>query len=230
MIKVKICGITSYEDAVTAIDQGVDAIGFNFYHKSPRYIAPANAREIADKLPPFLSLVGIFVNELNLDVVRSVAEMAKLTAIQLHGNESPEYCAQFQAWRLIKALRVGDNFDILHVKDFPVSAILLDHYSADAYGGTGQLFDWRVAVAAKQYVPNIILAGGLRPENVVSAIRTVKPYGVDVCSGVESSPGRKDRVRLQDFMTEVRRGWQEMMRSTSPRLQRFNPNETPSHQ
>jgi phosphoribosylanthranilate isomerase len=221
MVKVKVCGITSYEDAAMAIDMGVDALGFNFYNKSPRYIAPADAREIADKLPPFTSLVGLFVNELNLDVVRSVADMVKLTIIQLHGNEGPNYCSQLHPWRLIKAMRVGDNFDVSHVKDFPVSAILLDNYSADAYGGTGHLFDWGVAVQAKQYAKRIILAGGLTPENIVSAIRIVKPYGLDVCSGVESAPGRKDRVRLQNFMQEVQRGRQEIMKSTSGYQMRF---------
>src|SRR5687768_17288560 len=156
MIKVKICGITNYDDAVMALDLGVDAIGFNFYNKSPRYIAPADAREIADKLPPFTALVGVFVNEFNLDVVRSVSEMVKLTALQLHGNESPEYCSHLQYLRLIKAMRVGEGFDVSHAKDYPVSAILLDNYSTEAYGGTGHLFDWRLAVAAKQYAPRII--------------------------------------------------------------------------
>lgn len=223
MVKVKVCGVTTYEDAATAIDLGVDALGFNFYHKSPRYIAPADAREIAKKLPPFTSLVGLFVNELQLDVVRSVADMVKLTIIQLHGNESPEYCQQLLPWRVIKALRVGENFDVSHVKDFPDSSILLDNHSTEAYGGTGSLFDWSVAVQAKQYKPYLILAGGLTPENIVSAIRTVKPYGIDVCSGVESAPGRKDRVRLQNFMQEVQRGRQEIMKSTSGHmLSRFS--------
>jgi phosphoribosylanthranilate isomerase len=220
MIKVKVCGITTYDDAVMALDMGVDALGFNFYNKSARYIAPADAREIANRLPPYIALVGVFVNELNLSVVRTVSEMAKVTAIQLHGNESPEYCSQFTAWRLIKALRVNENFDVKHVKDFNASAILLDTYAPDTYGGTGTLFDWSVAVSAKQYTPNIILAGGLREENVVAAIRTVKPYAIDVCSGVEEKPGRKDRVRLQNFMHEVQRGRQEILRATTGRLQR----------
>jgi phosphoribosylanthranilate isomerase len=222
MVKVKVCGITSYEDANMAIELGVDAIGFNFYHKSPRYIAPAVAREIADKLPPFTSVVGLFVNETNLDVVRSVSEMVKLTIIQLHGNEGPSYCSQLQPWKLIKALRVGDGFDVSHVRAYPVSAILLDSYSADAYGGTGSLFDWGMAVQAKQHARRIILAGGLTPENVVSAIRTVKPYGIDVCSGVESAPGRKDRVRLQQFMQEVQRGRMEIMKTTSGYPMRYS--------
>lgn len=221
MVKVKICGITNYEDAVTCLDNGADALGFNFYNKSPRYIAPATAREIADKLPPFIALIGVFVNEINLDVVRSVTEMAKLTAIQLHGNESPGYCSQLPAWRLIKALRVGENFDPKHGKDFNVNAILLDNFSPDTYGGTGTLFDWRLAIEAKQYTPRLILAGGLNAENVFAAIRAVKPYAVDVCSGVESSPGRKDRVRVLNFMQEVQRARQELLKSTTSRLPRI---------
>ncbi|KAF0231952.1 MAG: phosphoribosylanthranilate isomerase [bacterium] len=220
MVKVKICGITNYDDAIAALDQGADAIGFNFYSKSSRYIAPADAREIVDKLPPFVNIVGVFVNEFNLAAVKSIAEMVKLSTIQLHGNESQEYCAQLTAWRIIKALRVSETFNPEHVKDFRVSAILLDAYAADTYGGTGALFDWRLALAAKHYVPRIILAGGLKPDNVVAAIRTVKPYAVDVCSGVEESPGRKDRVLLQTFMQEVQRGRQEMMKSTTSKFSR----------
>ncbi|MBK7996748.1 MAG: phosphoribosylanthranilate isomerase [Blastocatellia bacterium] len=220
MVKVKVCGITSYDDAIAALDLGAEAIGFNFYSKSSRYVAPANAREIVDKLPPFVNLVGVFVNEFNLSAVKSIAEMVKLSTIQLHGNESAEYCSQLTGWRVIKALRVNENFDPGHVKDFRVSAILLDAYSADTYGGTGTLFDWRLALAAKHYCPRIILAGGLKPENVVAAIRTVKPYAVDVCSGVEESPGRKDKVLLHTFMQEVQRGRQEMMKSTTSKLSR----------
>lgn len=222
MIKVKICGITSYEDAAMCVDNGVDAIGFNFYNKSPRYIAPSDAREIALKLPPFTSIVGLFVNELNLEYLTSIADMVGISVVQLHGNESPEYCSHLLPRRVIKALRVGETFDVAHVKDFSVSAILLDNYSADAYGGTGQLFDWRIAIEAKQYTPRIIVAGGIVPENVVAAIRAVKPYGVDVCSGVESAPGRKDRVRLQTLMQEVRRGFQELQKSTTGHLPRFS--------
>lgn len=226
MVKVKICGITNYEDAQAALDMGADAIGFNFYSKSSRYVAPADAREIVDKLPPYVNIVGVFVNEFNLEAVKSIAEMAKLSAVQLHGNESPDYCAQLTAWRVIKALRVNENFDPGHVKDFHVSAILLDAYSTDTYGGTGTLFDWRLALAAKQYFPNIILAGGLKPQNVVAAIKTVKPYAVDVCSGVEESPGRKDKVLMQTFMQEVQRGNQEMMKSTTSKLSRAMIDET----
>lgn len=226
MVKVKICGISSYEDAVMAVDMGVDAIGFNFYHKSPRYIAPSAAREIALKLPPFINLVGLFVNEMNLEAVESIAALCNLGAIQLHGNESPEYCAHLKTRRIIKALRVGDGFEVSHVRDFPVSAILLDNYSADAYGGTGQLFDWSIAIHAKQYTPHIILAGGITPENAAAAIRTVKPYAIDVCSGVESVPGRKDRVRMLTLMQEVQRGRQELMKSTTGHLLRFPDKNT----
>ena len=221
MVKVKVCGITSYEDAAMALDLGVDAIGFNFYHKSSRYIAPSNAREIANKLPPFVTLVGVFVNEFDLASVRNIAGLAKLTAIQLHGNESPEYCAQLPDYRVIKAMRVGENFSPEHAKDFKVSAILLDSYATETYGGTGMPFDWRIALAAKQYTNRIALAGGLRPENVVSAMRTVKPYAIDVCTGIESAPGHKDRVLLQHFMQEVERGRQEINKATTSRFPRI---------
>jgi phosphoribosylanthranilate isomerase len=226
MVKIKICGITNYEDAQAALDLGADAIGFNFYSKSSRYIAPADAREIVDKLPPYVNIVGVFVNEFNLPAVKSIAEMVKLSVIQLHGSESAEYCAQLTAWRVVKALRVNENFDPGHVKDFNVSAILLDAYAADTYGGTGTLFDWRLALAAKHYFPNIILAGGLKPQNVVAAIKTVKPYAVDVCSGVEESPGRKDKVLMQTFMQEVQRGNQELMKSTTSKFSRAIIDET----
>lgn len=208
-VKVKVCGNTNYEDAAYALDLGADAVGFVFYEKSSRRIAPSQAREIIKKLPPFAVKVGVFVNEFNVDVVRSVAQMCGLNVIQLHGGESPEYCTRLPEWSVVKALRVNDGFDPAHVADFSsVSAVLLDAYDADTYGGTGRLFDWSKAVVANQYC-RIILAGGLRPENVAAAIRMVKPYGIDVCSGVECKPGQKDKPLLRAFMTEVERARNE---------------------
>jgi phosphoribosylanthranilate isomerase len=205
-VKVKICGNTSYEDAALALDLGADAVGFVFYDKSTRHIAPATAREIAKKLPPFAVKVGVFVNEFDIEVVRSISQMCGLNVIQLHGGESPEYCARLSDWTVVKALRVNDSFDPSHVGHFTsISAVLLDAYDADTYGGTGRLFDWSKAVAAKQYARSIILAGGLNPENVALAIKMVKPYGVDVCSGVECKPGQKDKLLLRSFMNEVER-------------------------
>src|SRR5262245_4966904 len=160
-VKVKICGNTSYEDAALALDLGADAIGFVFYDKSSRRIAPSAARDIARKLPPYAVKVGVFVNEFDVEIVRSIALMCNLSVIQLHGGESPEYCQRLPEWTLVKALRVADNFDPTHVSDFPVAGILLDAYDSDTYGGTGRLFDWSKAVSAKQYASSIILAGGL---------------------------------------------------------------------
>lgn len=204
-VKVKICGNTTYEDAALALDLGADAVGFVFYEKSSRYVQPVAVREIVRKLPPFAVKVGVFVNQFDIDVVRSVADSCSLNVIQLHGGEAPEYCSRLADRAVVKALRVNDSFDPSHVADFPVSAVLLDAYDADTYGGTGRLFDWSKAVSAKQYAPQIILAGGLNPENVGLAIKMVKPYAVDVCSGVECKPGHKDKLLLRSFMHEVER-------------------------
>ncbi len=208
--KVKICGNTSYEDAALALDLGADAVGFVFYDKSSRHIAPSEAREIIRKLPPFAVKVGVFVNEFEIDIVRSIAQMCGLSVIQLHGGESPEYCSRLSDWSVVKALRVNDSFDPSHVGHFPVSGILLDAYDADTYGGTGRLFDWSKAVAAKQYARTLILAGGLNPENVGLSIKMVKPYAVDVCSGVECKPGQKDKQLLRSFLSEVERARSEV--------------------
>jgi phosphoribosylanthranilate isomerase len=204
-VKVKICGNTSYEDTALALDLGAEAVGFVFYDKSSRHVAPATVREIVKKLPPYAVKVGVFVNEFDIDAVRSISQMCGLNVIQLHGGESPEYCSRLPDWTLVKALRVNEAFDPSHVAHFPVAAVLLDAYDADTYGGTGRLFDWSKAVLAKQYAKSLILAGGLNPENVALAIKMVKPYAVDVCSGVECKPGQKDRLLLRSFMNEVER-------------------------
>jgi phosphoribosylanthranilate isomerase len=212
-VKVKICGNTSYDDVALALDLGADAVGFVFYDKSSRHIAPSAARDIVKKLPPFAVKVGVFVNEFDIEVVRSIALMCDLSVIQLHGGESPEYCSRLPEWSVVKALRVNESFDPSHVAHFPVSGVLLDAYDADTYGGTGRLFDWSKAVAAKQYAPSIILAGGLNPENVGLAVKMVKPYAVDVCSGVECKPGQKDKQLLRAFMNEVERTRSEVGRT-----------------
>ena len=207
-LKVKICGNTSYEDAALALDLGAEAVGFIFYDKSSRYVAPSAARDIIRRLPPFAVKVGVFVNEFDVEVVRSIARLCGLNVIQLHGGESPEYCALLPEYSVVKALRVGDGFDPAHVRDFPTSAVLLDAFDPDTYGGTGRLFDWSMAVASKQYA-RVILAGGLKTENVAQAIKMVKPYAVDVCSGVEAKPGQKDKLLMRSFMQEAERGKNE---------------------
>lgn len=201
-MKVKICGITNYEDAAAAVELGADALGFNFYRRSPRYIEPEAARAIIRRLPPFVAAVGLFVDEGPEEVCRA-ARAAGVGVLQLHGDETPDYCGRLSGWPLIKALRVGGALDAAGLADYEVQAFLLDARDGALYGGTGKVFDWSLAAAVRGVAP-IILAGGLRPDNVAEAIRTARPYGVDVSSGVESSPGRKDRALVGAFIEEVR--------------------------
>jgi len=184
------------------LDQGVDALGFNFYPPSPRYIRPADARAIIRRLPPFVVNVGLFVNA-SPEEVRENAGVAGIQVVQLHGDESREYCRELSGLPIIKALRIGKEPVEEHLDEYPVQAFLLDTRDDLFFGGTGKSFDWSRAAEITKIRP-IILAGGLRPDNVRAAIRIVKPYGVDVCSGVESAPGKKDSAKLIEFMNEVR--------------------------
>jgi len=200
MVKVKICGITNYEDAQAAIDAGADALGFVFFDKSPRFINPLKAAGIISKLPPFIQTVGLFVNE-ETEQVNWTADYCGLDIVQLHGDETPEDCLELKR-RVIKAFRIQKivSIDPLEkYQDYQVSGYLLDAWSPDAYGGTGRTFNWELAEAAKQYGP-VILAGGLTPDNVAEAIRVVNPYGVDVSSGVEAELGKKDAEKVQEFI------------------------------
>ncbi len=200
MMRVKVCGITSYQDAAMALDQGVDALGFNFYRPSPRYIDPSGARAIIRRLPPFSVWVGLFVNAAIEEAIEA-ALAAGVQAIQLHGDETPGYCRKLVRWPLLKAIRIGGDRIHENLSDYPVQAFVLDVKDEALFGGTGKSFDWRLA---KGIAYPFVLAGGLRPDNVGEAIRIAAPYGVDVCSGVESSPGKKDAGRLAEFMNEVR--------------------------
>ena len=202
-VKVKICGVRTLDEARAAVEAGADALGFNFWPRSPRYIAPADAALIAAQLPPLVSLVGVFVNEQRERIIET-AETAGLDAVQLHGDEPPEACEGFGRMPVIKALRVGDDFDCRTLERYPVAMILLDTRVKGAYGGTGHRFDWRKAIEAKRYAP-LILAGGLRADNVAEAIASVRPAAVDVCSGIEAEPGRKDLRKLRELMAEVAR-------------------------
>ena len=204
MVRVKICGITNLEDAQEAIKLGADALGFNFYKRSSRYIEPANAKPIIEALPPLISLVGIFVDEFSPERIRSIAHAIGLGTIQLHGSESPEYVKKISEVRIIKAFRVGENFDLTQLAAFRVGAYLLDAYDATQLGGTGKTFNWDVAVQAKQH-GRVILAGGLSSENVAEAILQVRPYAVDVCSAIESEPGKKDFQKMEALFREVHR-------------------------
>jgi phosphoribosylanthranilate isomerase len=202
MIKIKICGITNLDDALEAAEAGADGLGFNFYKKSPRYISPEKASEIISQLPPFIVPVGLFVNERE-EKIREVQAQTCIQTIQFHGDESPEFCQRFGA-RVIKAFQVKDKESLKHMAHYRVGAFLLDSYHESLRGGTGDTFDWHLAVVAKTF-GRVILAGGLTPENVAEAVKLVRPYGVDVTSGVEKEKGIKDHGKLKKFITEVRR-------------------------
>lgn len=200
---MKICGVRAFDEAEAAIDAGADALGFNFWPRSPRYIAPEAAREIAKSISPLASTVGVFVNEEHRSIEEIVSRVG-LSAVQLHGDETAEFCSRLGFTRIIKAFRVGDGFDLQMIREYPVSMALLDAGIKGSYGGTGKSFDWRVAVEAKKIMP-LILAGGISAENVAEAIQSVRPHAIDVCSGVEAEPGRKDLNRLREFMAAVAR-------------------------
>lgn len=202
MVRVKICGITNWKDAKAACDLGADALGFNFYEKSVRNIAPADAWAIRKKLPPFVAAVGVFVNW-SPPAVQSLSRSLQLTAAQLHGEEVPKDVAAV-AIPVIKALRVGPKFNLAELQLYKSYAFLLDADKSGEYGGTGQRTDWKLAAkAARSHT--VILAGGLTPENVFAAIQFVRPYAVDVASGVESKSGKKDLGRMRAFLIEVHR-------------------------
>jgi phosphoribosylanthranilate isomerase len=195
-VKLKVCGITCLEDARAAVECGADYLGFNFYPPSPRYLAPEAARRIITRLPPAVVTVGVFVNQPRPEDVARLMAASGMRLAQLHGDEDAGYCARVGAERVIKVLRIGDDFDPQSVLRFPATAILLDTYDAKLYGGTGRTANWALAREAAQ-LTKVFLAGGLSPENVVEAIRAVEPYGVDVNSGIESAPGRKDEAMLR---------------------------------
>ncbi|MBI5765062.1 MAG: phosphoribosylanthranilate isomerase [Planctomycetes bacterium] len=207
MTRVKICGITRPQDAVIAADAGADAIGLVFA-KSPRQVTPSRAREIVAVLPPFVAAVGVFVNA-RPATIRRIVDVVGLTAVQLHGDESTAFIAQLGALRIIKALRVRDRSfvdDIARLRDLCVSGVLLDAYSPTARGGSGKRFDWDLVNQARQAgaldnAPPMILAGGLTPQNVRAAIRSVRPWAVDVSSGVESAPGIKSPNLIEQFVS-----------------------------
>ena len=203
--KVKICGITNAEDAAVAVEAGADALGFVFYRKSPRYIEPTLARQIIMNLPPLVIPVGVFVDE-DQQVIRSLMDDCGLEIAQLHGNESAVYCKELGR-TILKALRVKDRSTFLALAEYRgragVRGFVLDAFSEQAYGGTGQMIDWQLAAEAAK-AANILLAGGLTPDNVTKAIQAVHPYGVDVSSGVERAPGKKDHEKVRAFIQAVR--------------------------
>ncbi|RNC67760.1 MAG: phosphoribosylanthranilate isomerase [Desulfuromonadales bacterium] len=201
MVRVKICGITNIEDALTAIAAGADALGFVFHDESPRHVPPDEVAGIIAALPPFIQTVGLFVNR-PLEFVNETAARCRLDLVQLHGDEPPEFCDAVER-RVIKAFRVQDITILDPIRHYRVAAHLLDAYSPTAYGGTGLTFNWDIAKVAKEFGP-VILAGGLTPDNVRDAVETVQPYAVDVSGGVEISPGRKDATKVREFIRRAK--------------------------
>lgn len=197
--RVKICGITNVEDARLSCELGADAIGFNMYPRSPRYLPPTAAREIVEVIPPLVAKVGLFVNE-EADRIKALLSELQFDLLQFHGDESNEFCRQF-GLPFIKVLRIKDATDLELIDEYPDSeGILLDAHVVGQFGGTGKTIDWTQLTDIS--IP-MLLAGGLTPENVAEAIRIVAPYGVDVSSGVEREPGKKDPERLRAFFKAV---------------------------
>ncbi len=202
MVRIKICGITNLEDALLAAELGAQALGFIFYAKSPRSLEPEAAREIIRQLPPLVLSVGVFVNE-EAALVRDLAARVGLDWVQLHGQESPEYCRSLGR-RVLKGFRIKDEDSLKELPAYhgAVQALLLDTYKQGQTGGTGEAFDWELAVRAKEYGP-IVLAGGLTAANVAHAVAAVRPQAVDVASGVEAAPGKKDPEKLRAFFKAI---------------------------
>ncbi|MCX5679114.1 MAG: phosphoribosylanthranilate isomerase [Candidatus Omnitrophica bacterium] len=204
MTKIKICGITNMIDALAAAELGVDMLGFVFYNKSKRYVEAKTVRGIVNELPGSILKVGVFVNE-ERDKVLDIAADLSLDILQLHGDETPEYCALLKGeYKVMKAFRIKDKTSLRSVNDYIVDYYLFDTYQKSSAGGTGEIFDWELLKDFEVLKP-FILSGGLDPDNVGKAILEVAPYGVDVSSGIESSPGKKDIGLLKKFVTNLRR-------------------------
>lgn len=201
-VKVKICGITNVTDAVTAAAAGADLIGLMFYERSPRHVSLTAAAAIVQALPPTVERVGVFVNP-DAELVQRALRECGLTLLQFHGEEPPAFCTQFGVASM-KALRVRDAGSLRVLSDYATDAFLLDAYAPGAHGGTGARFDWELVTLAKRQGRPIFLAGGLTPENVADAIRRVQPFGVDVSSGVEMAPGRKDARKVRAFIRNAK--------------------------
>lgn len=199
---IKICGITNLEDALRAAELGADALGFVFYPRSPRCVNKEMAKEIIESLPKEVIKVGVFVDEV-AEEVREIASYCGLGMLQFHGNEPPDYCRGF-GQRVIKAFRVKNKESLIDLPKYEVDYYLLDAYGETLPGGTGRTFNWDLAEEAKEFGRPVILSGGLTPDNVISAIKKIVPFGVDVSSGVEVSPGKKDHKKLQEFIQKVK--------------------------
>ncbi|MHC5076081.1 MAG: phosphoribosylanthranilate isomerase [Planctomycetota bacterium] len=200
IVKVKICGITNYKDAQAAIDMGTDLLGFNFYPKSPRYLKPAKAKDIIQKLPAFIDTVGLFVNS-PMDEIHEIVNLCRFDWVQLHGDETPDFCKEFRTHNVktMKAIRVKDQADIENAEDYFTDAVLFDAFDPDKYGGTGVTFDWNVVGHINK---RVFLAGGINPENAEKAVK-LGVYGIDICSGIEFEPGKKDHEKMKKLFENI---------------------------
>lgn len=201
MTRIKICGITHLTDALTAVDAGADALGFVFVPDTPRFVKSDQVAAIIAELPPFITTVGIFASR-NAEIIKTTLDQCRLDAVQIHADVTPEFCRNLDK-KVIKVVRVKDESSLSILSNYDVNAFLLDTYVEGKMGGTGKVFDWNLALQAKNY-GRIIVAGGLNPDNVAQAVRHVKPYGVDVGSGVESGPGHKAPDKIRKFIDAVK--------------------------
>jgi phosphoribosylanthranilate isomerase len=201
--RVKICGVTNVADALAAAEAGADLIGLNFYEQSPRQISLETAAEISRALPPLVLRVGVFVNPEEAQISRAIAQCG-LSLLQFHGDETPEFCTQFGLMSM-KAFRIRDAESLNQLANYQTTAFLLDAHSRNGLGGTGEKFNWELAVEAQKFGKPIFLAGGLTPENIGDAVKKVRPFAVDVSSGVESAPGKKDAAKVKAFIQAVRK-------------------------
>ncbi|MBN2591950.1 MAG: phosphoribosylanthranilate isomerase [Sedimentisphaerales bacterium] len=200
IVKVKICGITNYDDAVAAMDMGADLLGFNFYPRSPRYITPEKAEDIINQLPAFIDTAGVFVNA-SVEHIHEINSVCQLDWVQLHGDEDPDFCRSLLSHNVktMKAIRVKDQADIERADSFFTDAVLLDAFDPDKYGGTGLTFDWNVIGHISK---RVFLAGGINPDNAAAAVK-LGVYGIDVCSGIEAEPGKKDHNKMKKLFDNI---------------------------
>jgi phosphoribosylanthranilate isomerase len=204
MLKAKICGITDSKDALLAASLGAWAVGFIFYKKSKRFVGPYKAKKIISELPPFVTPVGVFVDQKE-GAVKDIAEFCGLRALQFHGDETPSFCKRFDTYKVIKAFRVKDSFDVEVVRPYKsvVSAFLFDRHEEGVPGGTGKTFDWKLIKESKNFNVPIIISGGIHSNNVRLVFEEIKPYAVDVSSGVEDAPGKKSERSLTEFLNQL---------------------------
>ncbi|MDD5130393.1 MAG: phosphoribosylanthranilate isomerase [Candidatus Omnitrophica bacterium] len=204
MVKVKVCGITNLEDALYSLFAGADAIGFVFYKRSPRYISPAQAENISRILPKKIKRVGVFVDE-HVSAVREIAKACKLDMLQFHGQESGAYCRKFKGYKVIKAFRISKKEDLAKISGYKTFGYLFDSFSAAGLGGTGKKFNWKILAQSAKIEPVVFISGGLTAGNVTKAVKLLKPDWVDVSSGLESSPGKKDHRKIKRFIRVLKK-------------------------